>query len=130
MCVGGLWQEKLRGVPAFEDSASLAADIKALTPPIWLQGVLHSALHAIPAPAFAMPSAAPDLTAPPTVSPLHDGPKSQEDNNVTPGSEVATTRTLDPWFFDGGFAECLGAAGQAKAPHWLQGALKRRPEST
>ena len=130
LCVGGLWQEKLREVPAFEESASLAADIKALGPPVWLQDVLHSALHAIPPPAFAMPSATPDLTAPATgaASPLHDGPKSQEDSNVIPGSEVAAT--IDPWFFDGGFAECLGAAGQAKAPHWLQGALKRRPEST
>lgn len=117
-------------MPAYEDSASLAADIKALAPPIWLRDVLHCALHAIPAPPFAMSPAAPDVTAPVTAAelPLQDEPRSQGECNVTPSSDVAAK--MDPWFFDGGFAECLCAAGQAKAPHWLHGALMRRPEST
>ncbi|CAL8467360.1 g6897 [Coccomyxa elongata] len=123
-------QDKLRDVPAYEDSASLAADIKVMGPPIWLRDVLHSALHAIPAPLFALLPAAPDLTAPATAteSPSQDGPGSQEESNITPSSEVAAD--IDPWFFDGGFAEGLCAAGQPwpKAPHWLQGALRRRPE--
>ncbi|BDA40350.1 probable mediator of RNA polymerase II transcription subunit 12 at N-terminal half [Coccomyxa sp. Obi] len=121
-------QEKLRDVPAYEDSATLAAGMKALAPPIWLRDVLHSAMHAIPAPLFAMPPAAPDLTASAKVAESPDGPERQDESNVTPGTELAAI--VDPWFFDGGFAECLCAGGQAKAPQWLQGAVRRRPEST
>lgn len=117
-------------MPAYEDSASLAADIKVMGPRIWLRDVLHSALHAIPAPLFALSPAAPDLTAPATAteSPSQDGPGSQEESNVTPSSEVAAE--IDPWSFDGGFAEGLCAVGQPrpKAPRWLQGTLRRRPE--
>ncbi|KAK9916244.1 hypothetical protein WJX75_000426 [Coccomyxa subellipsoidea] len=35
-------QEKLRDVPAYEDSASLHADIESLRPPAWLRDVLHN----------------------------------------------------------------------------------------
>lgn len=125
-------QEKLREVPAYEDSASLHADIESLRPPAWLRDVLHSALHTIPAPILDMPSAAPSLAAPATTAAAQ--PESTPDALEGGGEDtkdghgrVEAARKVDPWFLDGGFAACRVAAGQGNAPQWLRGAVRRRP---
>lgn len=125
-------QEKLREVPAYEDSASLHADIESLTPPAWLRDVLHSALHTIPAPNLDMPSAAPSLAAPATAAAAQPEPPPDAleggGGDIKDGhGRVEAAGKVDPWFLDGGFAACRVAAGQGNAPQWLRGAVRRRP---